>query len=180
MREKAQLHGKSKRTDTIVITDSDKEKKAEKPNTRSARGSKRKVSTDNDMETKAKKPSTTCAAQITEQIPCHMCNTFYAIISEKLAKHFQQVHLEHFVMERKTPVSQCKKKLNAKCFKTLLRKGKVVEVKVAGSEYILSSVIVALGEMGIRKVDSVLCTDIPNEEKVLKPLKVLQMTKSRH
>ena len=122
---------------------------------------------------KQKKASTTCAAQITEEIPCHVCSTFYAINSKELARHFQQVHLEHFVTERKEPISQYpilkalagKKKLNAKCFNTLLKKEEVVEVKVAGSEYFLTSVIVALGAMGIRKVDSVLCTDILNEVK---------------
>ena len=69
-------------------------------------------------------------------------------------------------MERKEPISQCpiikalssKKKLKAECFKTLLRKEKVVEVKVAGSEYLLSSVIVALGALGITKMEPVLCT----------------------
>ena len=126
------------------------------------------------METKAKKPSSTCGAvQITEHIPCHMCSTFNDINSKELAKHFQQVHLEYFAMERKEPISQCpilkalssKKKLKAKCFKTLLRKEKVVEVKVAGSEYFLSSVIVALGALGITKMEPVLCTEILHEVK---------------
>ena len=64
------------------------------------------MSTDNDMETGAKIPSSTCAAvQIIEHIPCHMCSTFNAINSEKFAKHFQQVHLEYFAMERKEPIT---------------------------------------------------------------------------
>ena len=102
-----------------------------------------------------------------------MCSAFNAINSEELAKHFQQVHLEYFAMERKEPISQCpilkalssKKKLKTKCFKTLLRKEKVVEVKVAGSEYFLSSVNVALGALGITTMEPVLCTEILHEVK---------------
>ena len=102
-----------------------------------------------------------------------LCSTFNAVNSKELAKHFQQVHLEYFAMERKEPISQCpllkalssKKKLNAKCFKTLLRKEKVVEVKVAGSENFLSSVIVALRALGITKMEPVLCTKILHEVK---------------
>ena len=40
-----------------------------------------------------------------------------------------------------------------------------MEVKVAGSEYFLSSVIVALGALGITKMETVLCTEILHEVK---------------
>ena len=175
------LHGKRLGTNAL-LTDGDIDNGATKSNTRIGKGKKRKLSTDNDIENEAKKT----AVKNTELILCHMYSTFYAVNSEQLARHFAKVHLDHHAADDKgsditcciTKVFGGREKVSGDIFKNILSKEKMVEVEIPGNGYcFLSSVIVALGSIGIFKVDSVLCLEIVNEAKLYYE-RVLETAKS--
>ena len=104
-----------------------------------------------------------------------MCSTFYAINSEQLANYFAEVHLDHLATDNKgsditCPITKAfagRNKVSRDFSKNILKKEKMVQVQIPGNGHcFLSSVIVALGAIGIIKVDSMLCLEIVNEAKL--------------